>query len=77
MHDHIYAETQIHAQWALLMYTNKKLHQGRLFEMFDCDQPGLAQLRTSERAKIDLEPAVLEAGRRRNRFNILNNHKSP
>ena len=56
------------------MYTNKKLHQGRLFEMFDCDQPGLAQLRTSERAKIDLEPAVLEAGRRRNRFNILNNH---
>ena len=55
------------------MYTNKKLHQGRLFEMFDCDQPGLAQLRTSERAKIDLEPAVMEPGRRRNRFNIFKN----
>ena len=43
------------------------------FEMFACDQPGLAQLRTSERAKIDLEPAVMEPGIRRNRFNIFKN----
>ena len=76
-----HVDTQIHTQWALLIYTNKKLHKGAYLkissEMFDCDQPGLVQLRTSERAKIDLEPAVLEPGRRRNRFNILNNHKSP
>ena len=62
-------------------YTNKKLHKGAYLkislEMFDCDPPGLAQLHTSERAKIDLEPAVMEPSRRRNRFNILNNHKSP